>query len=412
MYRRVEKFTDVWEAQRMLLSFVKPVQDVEEVNVFEAFGRVAAEAVRSPRDLPAHHSSHMDGFAVSSSSVEKASADNPVRLKVVGECAPGKQPSIKLGPGEAARILTGGFLPEGADAVIPQEDVVKEDGVVVVRTPVEKMQYVDRRGFDVEAGRELFGRGHVLKASDLALMASLGLRTVRVVRRPRMGMMAVGDELTDSFDEASSGKILNTHAYVVRKLAEASGANVVNLGIVPDNPAAIHGKIIEYSGKLDILVSIAGSSISERDVSSLTARSFEVFVHGLTLQPGRVGGFALVNGTPLVMLPGLIMSTLNVFMFLAYPCLRRLQGQEPRFYHRRVVARLTEKVGFRKFIDFVKVVWVRLEELEDGLACRPVLGESSGMSIPSRADGFIIAPPGVSDMPRGMDVWVYLPPSL
>ncbi|MEM4352750.1 MAG: hypothetical protein QXV68_03930, partial [Candidatus Caldarchaeum sp.] len=83
MYRRVEKFTDVWEAQRTLLSYVKPVQEVEEVNVFEAFGRVAAESVRSPRDLPAHDSSHMDGFAVSSSSVEKASADHPVRLKVV-----------------------------------------------------------------------------------------------------------------------------------------------------------------------------------------------------------------------------------------------------------------------------------------------------------------------------------------
>ncbi|MEM4272833.1 MAG: molybdopterin molybdotransferase MoeA [Candidatus Caldarchaeum sp.] len=412
MYRRVEKFTDVWEAQRTLLSYVKPVQEVEEVNVFEAFGRVAAESVRSPRDLPAHHSSHMDGFAVSSSSVEKASADNPVRLKVVGECRPGRPPSIKLGPGEAARILTGGFLPEGADAVIPQEDVVKEDGVVVVRTPVEKMQYVDRRGFDVEAGQELFGKGRVLKASDLVLMASLGLRAVRVVRRPRLGIMAVGDELTDSFDEASSGKILNTHSYVVSKLAEASGAHVVNLGIVPDNPAAIHGKIIEYSGKLDILVSIAGSSISERDVSSLTARSFEVFVHGLTLQPGRVGGFAVVNGTPLVMLPGLIMSTLNVFMFLAYPCLRRLQGQEPRFYHRRVGARLTERVSFRKFIDFVKVVWVRLEELEDSLTCKPILGESSGMSIPSRADGFITAPPGVSNIPKDMDVMVHLPPSL
>ncbi|MCS7129481.1 MAG: molybdopterin molybdotransferase MoeA [Candidatus Caldarchaeum sp.] len=412
MYRRVERFNDVWEAQKKLLSFVEPVKQSEEVNVFQAYRRVSAEKIVSPRDLPAFNASHMDGFAVNSRGLQKASPTNPVKLRIVGECLPGRLPTVRVGSEGAARVLTGGFLPEDADAVVPQEHVVREGDWIIVSNPVEKMQYVDERGFDVKAGEELFQSGHVFKASDLALLASLGVKTVRVLRKPKVGIIAVGDELTDRFEEAEAGKILNTHAFTVAKLVEASGAEAKTLGILPDSASAVQEKLVSNAGKMDMILTIAGSSISERDVSSTVASRFEVFVHGLTLQPGRVGGYAVVNGTPVVMLPGLIMSTLNVFMFLAYPCLRRLQSMEPRFYHKRVKARLRKSISFRKYLDFVKVVWVSLTEDDDGLSCLPVFGESSGMSIPARSDGFVVAPPGVSDVPEDAEVWVHLPPDL
>ncbi|MEM4189883.1 MAG: molybdopterin molybdotransferase MoeA [Candidatus Caldarchaeum sp.] len=414
MYRRIEKFTDVWDGQRVLLSHVNAIQEIENVRVFEAVDRVLAYPAYSPKDLPPHHASHMDGFAVNSKDLEQASAERPVRLHVVGEITPGKRHALVLHRGETARILTGGFLPEGADAVVPQEFVRIEDDVVVFMHPAEPWQYVDVQGFDIKAGQLLFPTGHRLKAADTALLASLGFSTVDVIRRPRAGIMAVGDELTDKFEELEKGKVLNTHTWVVRRLVQASGAEAFFLGILPDNPSIFEKTISSNIGHVDLLITIAGSSISEKDVSSIYAENSGegVYIHGLALQPGRVGGFAVVAGKPLIMLPGLIMSTLNVFMFLAYPVLRKLQHQQPSFYHHRVRALLTETVRFRKYHNFVKVVWVSVEEGDDMLLCRPNLGESSGMSIPSRSDGFIIGMPGVKEISEGSEVWVHYPPTL
>ncbi|MDJ0272983.1 MAG: molybdopterin molybdotransferase MoeA [Aigarchaeota archaeon] len=412
MYRRITKFTDVWNAQRLLLEHLNPIGDYEVVPVFQAFGRVVYEPVVSPADLPSHNASHMDGYAVNSSLLQNASPTNPVKLRTVGVCYAGKKPEFKVGAGETARILTGAYLPEGCDAVVPQESVTLEGEYVVFTSPATPYQYVDMKGFDVSAGQTLFERGRVLKMADVALAAALGFEKLKVVRRPRVGIVAVGDELTDDFSEAKRGKVLNTHSHVVARLVEAAGGEPLFLGIVPDSRAAFLQLLENQIQRLDILLSIAGSSVSEKDVSSILASENKLYVHGLTLQPGRVGGFTFYGDKPFIFLPGLIMSTLNVFMFLAYPVLRKMLHQEPRYYHHRVKAVLAEDITFRKYHDFVKVVWVRVVEDDEGLRCYPVLGESSGMSIPSRSDGFIIAPPGTSALKAGEKLWVNYPPTL
>lgn len=414
MYRRIEKFTNIWDAQNLLLNLVTPLSRYEKVGIFESPGRVIYNPIISDRDLPPFHASHMDGFAVKSSNLEYASKQNPVKLKVVFSCTPGKLPSRKLNDGETARILTGAFLPENSDAVVPQEDVHVEGDLVVFTSPATPWQYVDMKGFDVEAGQKIFDTGHVLKTADAVLLASLGFSEVDVLQRPKVGLMAVGDELTDDFEEARRGKVLNTHTHLVKRLVESSGGEPIFLGIVPDDPKVLLNKVSVHASEMDFFLTIAGSSISEKDVSSIftSQQSSSLFVHGLTLQPGRVGGFGVVNGKPIILLPGLIMSTINVFMFLAYPVLRKLQHQQPRFYHRRVRARLLDTVRFRKYIDFVKIIWVKVQETDDELVCKPVLGESSGVSIPSRSDGFIAADPGQNSLEKGSIVWVNFPPSL
>ncbi len=414
MSRRIERFNDIGEAQRSLLSHVRPLQESERINVFEAVGRVVATTIYSPKNLPPFNASHMDGFAVNSREVENASEEKPIKLRVVGVCTPGRPPYIKLSKNEAARILTGAYLPEGSDAVIPQEQVYMDGEYVVVRQPVEPWQYVDRQGFDIREGQVIFQTGHRLKAADSALLAALGFQQVEVIRKPRVGIMAIGDELTDRFEEVVAGKVLNTHTHIIRHLVEASGGEPFFLGIVPDSLPELTATIQSYIDKLDMLISIAGSSVSEKDVSSLFASNArtQLYMHGLALQPGRVGGFAVLDGKPFIMLPGLIMSTLNVFMFLAYPTLRYLQHQRPRFYHRRIKALLMDDVRFRKYHDFVKVVWVSVKEVDDRICCYPNIGESSGMSIPSRSDGFLIAMPGVKELTKGSEVWVHYPPAL
>jgi molybdopterin molybdotransferase len=414
LYRRITQFTDIWDAQKILLEGVGPVREREYVHVFESYGRVVAEPVYSPADLPAEHASHMDGFAVNSKDLENASSKNPVRLRVVGESLPGRPSPAKLKPGEAVRILTGAYLPEGADAVVPQEFVSREGSEVVVSASVKPWEYVDLRGFDVRKGQLLFGAGHRVKAADASLMAALGIEHVSVLRRPRVGVVAVGDELTESFEEARRGRVLNTHSRFTVRLVEAAGGEPVYLGIVPDDVETYKEFVSRNIGSLDMLLSIAGSSISEKDVSSLSAgfMNRSQYVHGLKLQPGRIGGFTFIRGKPWIFLPGLVMSTLNVFMFLAYPALRKMQYMEPRFYWRRSKAILSGNVYFRKYIDFVKVVWVRVDEESDPPRCYPILGESSGLSIPSRSDGFILGEPGVKQLESGTQVYVHYPPAL
>ncbi|MCS7110557.1 MAG: molybdopterin molybdotransferase MoeA [Candidatus Caldarchaeum sp.] len=412
--RRIIKFTDIWEAQNILLAHVKPLDRHESVPVFEAADRVLYSPIVSQKDLPPHHASHMDGYAVKSANLQSATKENPVKLKIVGTCTPGKKQEIDLQDGEAARILTGAYLPDKADAVVPQEYVSVVGDYVVIDSPAVPWQFVDLKGFDVKAGQRLFERGHVLKMADAVLLASFGVERVDVVERPRVGLFAVGDELTESFDEARRGKVLNTHTHLVKRLISASGGTPTFYGIVPDDPAILKEKVDAYTAQTDVFISIAGSSISEKDVSSIftASQSSSLFVHGLTLQPGRVGGFGFVNEKPFILLPGLIMSTLNVFMFLAYPLLRKLQHQPPRYYHHRVKARLVEDVRFRKYLDFVKIVWVTVEDDGRELTCRPIPGESSGVSIPSRSDGFVAAFPGVDRLEKGAVVWVNYPPGL
>jgi molybdenum cofactor synthesis domain-containing protein len=409
--RSIGYYTPVDEALSILLKHVKTVRKIEEIPVLDSVGRVSAETILAPRHIPAYDSSHMDGFAVRHTDLMEADK-NPVKLKVVGTAKPGPRADIILGPGETVRILTGAFLPEGADSVVPQEEVTVEDGWVVFRRKISPGEYVDRRGFDISMGEEILSRGHIVRAADAVLLAHLGVWHVRVVKKPVVGLVAVGDELTDNPGQVVEGKIFNTHTHLVRHLLEASGCIPRYLGIMPDEVTSVGEVIGKSLEDLDMLITIAGSSVSEKDVASqvFSKLGAEIFVHGLKLQPGRVGGFAVLKGKPIVMLPGLIMSTINVFMFLAYPLVRFLQGLDPRFYHQRVRARIVEDVKFRKYIDFKKVVWVKLYDDGGDIICRPRPGESSGMSIPAKTDGFIVADPGVEIIPANSTVWVNLPP--
>uniref|UniRef100_A0A7C5U7L8 Molybdopterin molybdenumtransferase MoeA n=1 Tax=Caldiarchaeum subterraneum TaxID=311458 RepID=A0A7C5U7L8_CALS0 len=412
--RRINQFFDIWEAQKLLVSNIKPLVEKERVHVFESAERVLCEPFIAPTDLPPYDSSHMDGFAVRSADLQTASLHSPISLKNIATCTPGQPPYLRLTPGTTARILTGAYLPEGADAVVPQEEVTVEGDQVIFTSPVTPYQYVDLKGFDVKRGQTLFEEGHRLKMADAVLLASMGVGSIEVFVKPRVGVLAVGDELTDDFGETRRGKVLNTHTHLVKKLVQSCGGRFIFLGIIRDDPIALQETVQNHYNQVHMFLSIAGSSISEKDVSSIftSKQSTGAFVHGLKLQPGRVGGFGFIGEKPLILLPGLIMSTLNVFMFLAYPAIRRLLHQQPLFYHHRLKAELTETVRFRKYHDFVKVVWVSVKERDDKVFCVPNYGESSGMSIPSRSDGFIIGMPGVKEITEGSKVWVHYPPTL
>ncbi len=405
MLRRIVKFAPLEEALEALLSSVG-VLDAEEVVTQEALGRVLAENVVAEENYPPYDMSHMDGFAANHLDVERASVENPVKLRVVGHVTAGSRPSTRLERGTALRVLTGAYLPKGADCVIPQEDVeVIDESYVVVRRPFSKGENVDPAGGDFRRGEKLLEAGRVLRPSDVALLLHIHRWRVKVVRRPRVGLLVVGDELTDSNEEVErSGKVFNTHRFIVEPLTRQLGCETYYLGIVGDNPRKVASLLKDAASRFDAVLTIGGSSVSERDATYLAVQNLNpsIFIQGLKLQPGRVGGFAIIGNKPVILLPGLVMSTINVFTALAYPVLRKMQGREPRMYETRVKATMQEEVVFTKWVDFKKIVWVRLEEREGEYSCYPSLGESSRMGILARSNGYIMVEENIERIKRSL----------
>lgn len=408
--RAIKNFVDVEEARRAILSRISYSPRVKHLRPVEAVGRVIGDNISAPIDRPPKHVSHMDGYALSSADTRDASPHRPVKLKVEGFIGPA-QAGGQLRRGAAARIHTGGYLPEGADSVIPQEEVALDGEYVLVPRPLQPFENVDRRGSDIQRGQLLVERGEVLSAPRAALLESIGVLDVPVLERVRASVISFGDELTDDLEEAREGRVLNTHARMILSMLDSLGLEAVYRGLSPDEPEEARRRVLEALSVSDGLLTIGGSSVGDVDVvaSSISGMS-ELFTQGLKLQPGRVGGFAVVKGKPVIMLPGLIHSTVNVFNYIAAPVFAAMQGMK---IERLVITRTAElKEDVRmpeKWIDFVRVAWARLEPSGDRLLAEPLLGESSQMAPIAFADGYFEIPPGRRVLEAGCSIRVLTP---
>jgi molybdopterin biosynthesis enzyme len=409
-HRAIERFHPVEEVLREVFERVSPIGETELVRPLEAVGRVLAVDVVAPAPRPQADMSHMDGYAVRSSDTAGASPERPARLKIDGHLSLPNVAGPPLAPRHARRILTGGLLPEGADAVVPQEEVEVEDGELVVRNPVTPHQYVDRRGSDVKEGQVIAKRGEVLRPVKSALMEALGIGRVEVFRRPAVSVISIGSELTDDPEEATDLKTLNTHAPTVISFLSALPCVPRYAGLLPDEVGEVSRALEMALRASDMVLTIGGSSVGDTDVASILHRSGNwFFAQGLQLQPGRVGGVAVVDGKPVVVLPALIHSTVNVFNYLAVPILGRLGSFDPEQLVYEVKAELAEDLTFTRYVDFRKVVWVRLERDGERTLCHPMPSESSAFSSIAFADGYIEVPPYRERLVRGEVVTVRRP---
>ena len=409
-HRAIERFHPVDEVLREVFSRISPIVETERVRPLDAIGRVLAADVFSPVSRPPADASHMDGYAVRSRDTEGASEERPVRLRLDGHVNLPNVSGPPLAPGRARRILTGGLLPEGADAVVPQEEVEVVGEEIALKRPAAPYQYVDRKGSDVVEGMLVARRGEVLRPVKAALLEALGVRRIEVFRRPVVSVLAIGSELTDDPEEAGDGKTLNTHAPMVLSFLSALPCVPRYAGLVPDDLGLVSGALERALSSSDMVLTIGGSSVGDTDVTSLLHGSGNwFFVQGLQLQPGRVGGVAVMNGKPVVMLPALIHSTVNVFNYLAVPILGRLGSFDPEQLVHTTRAVLAEGLRFTKYVDFRKVVWVRLERDGERTLCRPMVSESSAFSTIALSDGYLEVPPFKDVLERGEVVTVRRP---
>ena len=393
------------EALQLIREAFRPSEETEEVRTAEACGRVLARELIAPEDLPGFPRSTMDGYAVRAADTFGASEGSPVRLALVGEVRIGKPPPGPLGEREAMAIPTGGFLPEGADAVVMLEDTETEGDAVLVYSPVAPGENVIGPRDDIAAGEVLFPRGHRLRPPDIGALTGLGIAEVPVIRRPRAAILATGEEIVPPGVRPGPGQVRDINSYTLGSLLEGAGAVPTLLGIVPDSEESLRGALERALEGADLVVISGGSSVGVRDVTLAVLEGLgEVLLHGLRMKPGKPTILARVAGKPVIGCPGHPVSAFVVGAKVIVPVVERLLGVNNPLPHPRVRAVLAENVtsakGRREFVR------VRLEG-EDPRAV-PLIAESAVISSLARAHGLIEVPEDTEGLEAGAEVWVEL----
>lgn len=388
------------EARALLLAHVRPTGETEVVPTAEALGRVTAEPMLAPHPLPMFRRSAMDGYAVRAADTHGAGETLPAFLRVVGEVAMGRAADVTLGPGEASVVHTGGMIPATADAVVQVEHTQRVGGEatpfpheIEVLRAVAVGQHVIQVGEDVAAGAEVLPVGHRLRPQDLGGLLALGLTTVAVARRPRVGILATGDEVVPPTVAPAPGQIRDINSYTVAGQVLAAGGLPQPRGIIPDDLAALRAAAALALAESDMVVISAGSSVSARDMTVAVIAGLGapgVLLHGVATRPGKPTIVGAVGGKPVLGLPGNPVSALVQFDMFGVPALYRLQGLAGPPPRNRVWARLALNVPSESGRE--DYVPARLEEAADGLRAVPLFGKSNLIYTLVGADGLIVVP--------------------
>ena len=369
-----------------------PVLGSQIVELSAALGRVLAEPIGAGRDLPPWDNSAMDGYAVRAADTAAASREKPVRLRLLGEIPAGAVADRPVGPGEAYRILTGAPMPAGADAVIPQEEVGRDEGTVIVPRPVRAREFVRPRGEDIRAGDQVMAPGTVLGPAALGVLAALGRPLVRVHQRPRVAILSTGDELVDLDAPLGPGQIPNSNTYTLAAQVREADGEPVSLGIARDAREDLEERI--RSGvAADVLVSSAGVSVGDRDlVREVMAKlGAELDFWRVSMRPGKPITFGLLDRRPFFGLPGNPVSSMVTFELFVRPALLRMAGHR-HLFRPRVQASALEPLdnpGPRR--GYLRV---RLSAEDGRIGARPTGEQGSGiLRSMLLADGLAVVPP-------------------
>ncbi|MDK2372101.1 MAG: molybdopterin molybdotransferase MoeA, partial [Candidatus Korarchaeota archaeon] len=407
MTRIFKRLTPVGQALATYLNYLHPTSP-EEVALNEAGNRVLAEDVISPIDIPPFHRAAFDGYAVRSSDTFGATASNPVVLKVVGRLGPGDESEVSIREGEAVEIATGSYLPNGADAVVPLEFSKGSGDHVEIIRQVPPGANVDRKGSDVSRGDTVLRRGTVIGPFEMLLLASLNITEVRVFKKPTVSIISTGSELVELGSPLGKGRIVNSNRYALESMI-SDLAVPRYLGIAKDDEGELR-EMVERGMDGDLIVTIAGTSVGERDLVPKIVGSLggEIVFHGLSIMPGKPTLLAMIDGTPLVGLPGSPVAAMVAAMEVLLPVLARLSGVEGVLQWPRVRARLDRRIASRPGVRHY--VRVKLRRESDALLATPVrVGGSGIISSLTQADGFVVVPEDVEGYEAGseVDVLVY-----
>ncbi|MBM3235501.1 molybdopterin molybdotransferase MoeA [Candidatus Poribacteria bacterium] len=402
----------VEEAREKVLNSVT-LLNVEKKHILECLGYVLAEDVYADYDIPPFDNSQMDGFAVIAEDVAKASPDNPVTLKVVENLPAGYAPTTKIIHGQAARIMTGAMMPEGADAVVMVEDT-QTGGInsssflfnqtfsfrnrksldgrdVKIFNSAKKGEYVRFRGEGIKAGELVLAKGKVLRPPEMAMLATLNCAHVAVYKRPRVALMSTGDELTPLGEALKPGMIRDSNRYGLYGQVLEAGGFPIDLGIAIDRVEILEAKFRAGLEQADVLVTSGGVSVGDYDiVKDVLSKLGEINFWKVAMKPGKPQAFGVVDGKPIFGLPGNPVSSLVVFELFVRPALLKMAGHTDIF--RPTFTAIMEDSVTN---DSGRVYYARaiIEKRKDKYYAKTTGSQSSGILLSLvLANGLIIIP--------------------
>lgn len=386
------------DARAIILANVAPL-GVERVQLLESPGRVIAEDVVAPWDMPFCDNSAMDGYAVRSADC----AAVPVSLRVSGYIPAGGKIAGPVEPGCAIRIMTGAQLPPGCDAVVPVEETGRERESVTITAPVLLRQHIRFAGEDVRSGETVIRAGALIRPPEISMLASFGKVFVPVYRRARVAILSTGDELIELGEPLAAGSIVNSNALSLAAAVMETGAIPVIVGIARDNPES-HLEKIREGLKADALVTSAGVSAGDRDLvrDVLAELGVNQVFWRVEIKPGGPTAFGLYEGRPVFSLPGNPVSTMVTFEEFVRPALLKMMG------HRRVIKPFIKAIlqnEAHKKPGKVNFLRVRLESANGRYLAYSSGDQHTGMlKTMLMADAMAMLPAGRTTFPAGEEV--------
>jgi molybdopterin molybdotransferase len=386
---------------------------IESISIENAYGRVLAQDIVSPENLPGFNRSTMDGYAVNSADTFGASDTMPVYLQVKGQVLMGHKPEIKLQRGEACQIPTGGMLPEGTDAVVMFEYTNRLDNEMVeIMKTVSPLENIIRLDEDVKEGETVLRCGHRLRPQDIGALAGLGILEVEACKKPVVTIISTGDEVVPADKPLSTGEVRDINSYNLAGMISACHALPVKKGIVKDDLDKLRETVKQALSGSDMVLITGGSSVGVADYTAKVINELGtpgVLFHGVAMKPGKpvIGG--IVNGRPVFGLPGHPAAITVSFETFIEPLLLKLSGEieNPVLPPRRIVRALFSR-NLSSTIGREEHIRVYIERRNGVLYAVPVLGKSGLIRTLVRADGIVIVPMNKSGIYEGEEVEVRL----
>lgn len=381
----------------------KLTQQSEEVLVGESYGRILFEDVYSRMDFPPFNKALKDGFAILAEDSFGASEENPKTLEVIDFLEAGATTDKKVEKGKCIEISTGAAMPEGSESVVMVEYAEKVDGEVNLLTSATPTQDVARKGSDIEEGKLILKKGDFLNPGKIGVLLSQGFETIEVYKKPTLGVISSGNEITLQGEELSYGKIYDVNGGMIKNAAISCGADAHFLGVMRDDYDEVKQKITQSLEDVDILICSGGTSAGLGDVlNSVLEELGEVHIHGISVQPGKPTIVGVINDKLVIGLPGNPVSALMIFnAFIAEP-LTKLAGINKNFELETVNGKMTRRIHSpvgRMQYQLVKV---------DGEEVHPIFKDSGAIFSLSSADGYVKVPKSVELLDEGEEVEVYL----
>jgi molybdopterin molybdotransferase len=387
--------------------------NIEVAGIKTALHRILAEEIVAPANLPGFNRSTMDGYAIRAEDSFGATDSLPSYLKIVGEIKMGVKPELKINPGKAVKISTGGMLPEGANAVMMLEYTEQiDDTTIEVRRSISPWENVVREDEDLKTGEIILRKGHRLRPQDIGVLAGIGKTNIKIYRKPKIAIISTGNEIIPAESEPRIGQIRDINSYTLGACIEETGGVPVYRGIIKDEVILLEQEIKKTikEDKVEAVIISGGSSVGVRDVTLEVLNRLGkpgVLIHGVSVKPGKPTILAIADNRPIFGLPGHPVSAMIIFDLFVRPLISWLQGGEYNYDSaKEIEAELTcNMVSDSGREDYVRVFVYKQGEK---FYTEPILGKSGLISTMIRASGLIKIGLNIEGLEKGSKVMVRL----